>query len=542
MKSRIGKNIDSRSRRRFLFNTAIFKTLLKDKSNEDRKILSRLVYFQGSSFLSAVPIKELEESKVWPLQILDGSTTGGETFTVKHKFRFGMPKEFGEVFQETKGNVITMDCCCNGCGCRFADGNSLIQHCQQTGHEPAYAMLDDETKIPDLSVFLEYVNIVLSQALTETDLAKWGRDFIDPKSFFEYKDREGRALATVFKAYNCAFGVSRPLGPTKAFLTLTVDLKSKVMRGRSVLDEIYAGRNPGSYRLNEAQERSERDKWIGQIVIYKGDYKTYSIVDLRFDHSAETLPVEGLIMHGKPCTHARYFRDRKNISLSYPDAKPMVEVLGRRNESIYFPAEVVFGEELDARVKEQLPRIASYRPDQRNDAVDKIMARLSIIDDSTICEDILTQLNPRGKHKQKAGGLLATCGITLRRDKQDTSKAGVIKAKAILMSIPQLMAAGVPVPERCKNNWAPCLNDARYNTETNDTSITLNAVVFYNDTLEGCRMEVYKKIRNFVNGFGAKFRLGDQPQMVKVASERSHGECFFLFVRDFVHLWILTLL
>ena len=70
------------------------------------------------------------------------------------------------------------------------------------------------------------------------------------------------------------------------------------------------------------------------------------------------------MINGKPCSHAQYFKDRKNINLQYPNARPMVEVLGRRKQNIFLPAELICGNELDRRVKEMLPTIASYTPEE----------------------------------------------------------------------------------------------------------------------------------------------------------------------------------
>ena len=522
-----GKNIDDKSRQNFLFRTALFDTLLKERPKADRRSLGRLIHFQGSSFYSSSRIKELEENTVWPLQLLDGSNTHGDTFAIKQRFFFGKSKEFDEVFQESKGLSITMDCCCNTCAKTFADGPTLINHCHQTGHEPAYDMKDDTMQYPDRSVFEEYVNLVLNQALLETNLIKWGRDFIDPNvPSKEARDRDGRSLATVFQAYKCNFGIHRRKGPTTATLTLTVDLKSKVMRSRSVLDEIFAARAIGSHLSTDDQNYHKR-RWIGQTVIYKCDYKTYTIQNLDFEHSAETLPVPGLMLDGRPCTHARYFSDRKNTRLVYPRATPMIEVLGRRNETIFLPAELVFGEELDVRVKEMLPQIASYKPEERNDAVDKIFSQLIIADDPNPAS-ITEHLRPRGKYGEKAGGLLEACGITLCRNKDDASKAKVINAPCVHMSVPQLLARGIEVPKKFKQGWANCLSGAKYNTNANGPVTTLNAVVFYNDSLEktkkGTTIEVYRKIKNFVNDLGAKFRLAENPQLREVKSDSSHSK------------------
>lgn len=64
--------------------------------------------------------------------------------------------------------------------------------------------------------------------------------------------------------------------------------------------------------------------------------------------------------------------DRKQVRLDYPDVPPMITVIGRRKQPIYLPAELVMGNELEPRVREMLPQIASFSPKTRFDAVQKI--------------------------------------------------------------------------------------------------------------------------------------------------------------------------
>ena len=99
-------------------------------------------------------------------------------------------------------------------------------------------------------------------------------------------------------------------------------------------------------------------------------------MDLHFDQSAATLPIEGLVINGKKVSHAEYFKTRKNIVLQYPNARPMIECLGRRKQTIFLPAELVCGDELDRRVKEMLPSIASYTPEKRNESIEEIKGYL----------------------------------------------------------------------------------------------------------------------------------------------------------------------
>ena len=80
-KDRNNKPIDSLSRRGALFNQAIWKTLLKDKSKKEKEDLERVVFFSGSYFYSARPIEGLEATNL-PLEILDGSDSDGDRYVI----------------------------------------------------------------------------------------------------------------------------------------------------------------------------------------------------------------------------------------------------------------------------------------------------------------------------------------------------------------------------------------------------------------------------------------------------------------------------
>jgi hypothetical protein len=292
-------------------------------------------------------------------------------------------------------------------------------------------------------------------------------------------DRNGNDLGVIiYQAYSAEFGMVRPKGPNKAYLALTVDLRAKLLRSQSLLDVLYEGRDRKTKLSPKEQDQAKR-MWIGETVIYTIDKKTYSVVGFKFDHSAATLPVDGLLIDGKPCSHAQYFKVRKGKALQYPDATPMVEVLGKRKQHIFLPAELICGNELDRRVKELLPTIASYRPHERNEAIDKIKKFLQ----------------PGAQKTRGAGGLLPAIGITMKEDR--------LQAKATVMPVPMLMAAGVQIPkDKCRfvagvftsrvvlcirssiscllacflstaENWGPVLARANFNVESNRYDICL---------------------------------------------------------------------
>jgi hypothetical protein len=354
-----------------------------------------------------------------------------------------------------------------------------------TAEDSAIAGTDIKPNPAQLEVFIAYVNGALQRALGER-LARWGSEFIDPNNMTEPRDRQGNSLGVrVYEAFCCQFGCLRSPDGT-ASLSLTVDLRAKIARTMSVLDHLRGNKDTASYNPSyNDQERAKRE-WIGQVVISMHDKKCYSVTDLIFDQSAESMPVEGLGM-----SHAEYFSKRKNIALKHPDAKPMIAVLGRRNQTIFLPAELVAGNELESRVKQQLPMIASYKPEARNAAIEKIRSYLV----------------PGAQKTKGACGLLPALGIQLHD--------GRLSAKAQVLPLPMMMAAGVQVPKSKGENWAPLLNRANFNVEPKRAN-TLKVILIYNEKLERGAKQVYDKVRDLVNNFNTTYRFSEQPlQLVK---------------------------
>lgn len=61
------------------------------------------------------------------------------------------------------------------------------------------------------------------------------------------------------------------------------------------------------------------------------------VTGLDFENSARTLPIPD-----KKISHLEYFK-QKGVTLQFPDARPMLAVEGRRNQTIYLPPELVAG-------------------------------------------------------------------------------------------------------------------------------------------------------------------------------------------------------
>jgi hypothetical protein len=357
---------------------------------------------------------------------------------------------------------------------------------QETGHKPVYAAsevaADTTGPVPaDYDVFLSYANVALQRALGER-LARWGTEYIDPMNMTEPVDRNGASLGVrVYEAFACQFGIVRPNRGDNPKVGLSVDLRAKIVRTMSVLDHLVGqGQDPNKYNPSFQEQERNRRKWIGETVISMHDKKCYSVTDLLYDHSAASLVVEGLGMN-----HDEYFSKRKNITLKYPNARPMIAVLGRRNNTIHLPAELVAGNELENRVKQQLPMIASHRPEQRNQAIDKIRSYLV----------------PGGKVSKGVGSLLPALGIQL--------SDGRLVAKAQVLPLPMMMAAGIQVPASRGENWAPMLNTANFKIEPRKAN-TFRVVVFYNEKIHGA-IKIYSKIRDLVNSYNAIYRFGEKP-------------------------------
>eukprot|EP00980_Cylindrotheca_fusiformis_P011868 scaffold2818_cov59-Cylindrotheca_fusiformis.AAC.3 len=504
-----GEQMESRHRRKELFDIGFWDNLLKGLPNAEKKDLRRAVYFSGSYFCSGRPIPGLEQEKLPVSLPLGKAGELGETVEIVQLLILGAP-----IAQDA--SLIRAHCYSIGEFHVLSNPSSffiililcvLTSNSRDAGHSPVYVpdSKSPTSPIPStLPVFVSYINGVLQRALSER-LSRWDNEYIVPDSFKKItkKRREKgkvveKVVARVYRAYTAKFGVIKKTsdgGDGKVQLALTVDLRAKVMRTVSVLDDLAGGKpeNKESYEPEEIE--TAKEIWIKQVVICMHDKKCYSVTDLLFDHSPSSLPVEGLGVY-----HSEYFKG-KGVPLKYPHAKPMVAVLGRRNRTIYFPPELVAGNVLELDVKEELPRLASYEPKDRHEAVDKIRSYLI----------------PGAQKTKDAGGLLPALGIQMSNCR--------ISAKATVLPLPMMKAAGVKVPADKKKNWAPILNRANFNVNPGQAN-TLNAVVIYHEALEEAPAKgVFLRIRDFVNKWNATYRLSQEPvRMVRAGESEKHWE------------------
>lgn len=144
--------------------------------------------------------------------------------------------------------------------------------------------------------------------------------------------RTGNSLGvSLYKAYHSEFSLSTTLTNKTPMLTLTTDLRAKLIRTKSILDTLYEGYDPAdSYDFTKSEQQTIRGKWVGSTIISKIDKKCFSVHDIVFDHSPASLIIGDLGI-----SHAEYFEKRKKQKLQYPHTKPMIAVLGRNKSIIY---------------------------------------------------------------------------------------------------------------------------------------------------------------------------------------------------------------
>merc|ERR1719148_481935 len=245
-------------------------------SEKEVTSLQRVIFFEGSFFFSSRPIPGLENL---PLDLVGSKSSSdsaaselpvmenGDCMIVTNWSAFSAPKMLlsgtNAVAAPTAGTV-SMDRRCADCTKAFVDLNGLKTHCSTTGHQPQ--MEQTGLKPSNLEVFTSFCNCALQRAMGER-MAKWGREYIDPKSFTEPQDRQGRSMGVrIFRAFSCEFGVHKPHGQNMS-LTLTVDLRAKVIRTRNLLHQICEDKDPNKARFNQRDIQRAQRQFKGEVVI-----------------------------------------------------------------------------------------------------------------------------------------------------------------------------------------------------------------------------------------------------------------------------------
>jgi hypothetical protein len=493
---RKGNPITSKTRCSQLLRIGILDRLWKSMPAPEKESKQRTIFFDGTTyFLSASLVPGIE---TFPMDLLDGTDTDMDRITLLQMQMYVSPVELskGKLAVSSSPNTVSMDFRCADCVKSFTDFQGLKMHCQGTGHKPVTSKTSTESIPAPIGLFSQFANLAIKKAMAER-MARWGPHFIDPKSFVTPRKRNGQDLGVhVFQAYEVEFNVGKTNSDAAAKLLMTVDLKAKVIRTRSLLDILCNDKDPKTYRFSEQEKNAAKRKWVGQGVISKLDKSTYWVHDIVFDHSPDSLPVGDLGM-----SHTVYFRDRKKHTLQYPSAKPMLAVLGRNKSIIHLPPEIVCANDLDEEVKMQLPQIASFNPDVRSGAI----------------ETIKKFLIPGAQSSKNAGGLLPALGIVLDDQR--------LKVPAEVMAIPVLVSHGMrlSIPAG-KNQWTPQLARANFDVDPKK-ALVFSAVVIYHKSIGW--EQPYKTIASMVNNHKAIFRFPDRPVKVICAEndKERHWGC-----------------
>lgn len=201
-----GNSIDSFGRRAQLFDMGLWNDRYKNMPAKEKDSLKRVVFFKGSFFYSSRPISGFEQQNL-PATLVDGQESEGDVLRVINVRCFTLPSEMTSGSVTSTGTGALVDRRCSNCTRAFVDFDALLAHCEMSGHSPVFE-LDDNNETPRQAspgVFLGYCNVALVQAMSER-MARWGRDFVDPKSFREPQDRNGRSHGIrVVSTYYCSF-------------------------------------------------------------------------------------------------------------------------------------------------------------------------------------------------------------------------------------------------------------------------------------------------------------------------------------------------
>ena len=125
-----GEQIDSRHRRKFLFDEGFWDVMNAELSPKEKEDLRRVLFFQGSFFFSARKLQGLEPEKL-PFQLpVPSEKAEGDSITVVQVIHYVTPLEFAEkgVDMSSKEGQVSFDKRCADCLKCFKDVGGLLQH------------------------------------------------------------------------------------------------------------------------------------------------------------------------------------------------------------------------------------------------------------------------------------------------------------------------------------------------------------------------------------------------------------------------------
>mmetsp|Transcript_10674 Transcript_10674/g.23735 ORF Transcript_10674/g.23735 Transcript_10674/m.23735 type:complete len:274 (+) Transcript_10674:1989-2810(+) len=107
----------------------------------------------------------------------------------------------------------------------------------------------------------------------------------------------------------------------------------------------------------------------------------------------------------------------------------------------------------------------SSKPISRNSRVTLLYPQPEVR--STAIDQVRKFLMPGGQGKKKTGALLPALGVQLENSRMTVA--------AKVMSVPSLITAGVAIPERFSENWAPQIGKSKFSIHPNQANVSVLA-------------------------------------------------------------------
>jgi len=205
-----GGMIESRRRKAELFNFGLFdehQGLLarKGMSPKDIEDFRRNTFFEGSFVYTSRPIPFIKDL---PFSLVGNKVPGsdaplsdnGDKMTITSRNAFSAPETLVANPLKSSADGIVVDLRCADCTQAFKSKEAMFSHCESNGHKPVMD-LDEALKPASTEQFIGFCNVALQRAMGER-MARWGREYIDPKNWTEPTDRNGRSMGVrIFRAF-----------------------------------------------------------------------------------------------------------------------------------------------------------------------------------------------------------------------------------------------------------------------------------------------------------------------------------------------------
>ena len=166
----------------------------------------RVTFFEGSFCYTTRPlpfVKDIPFSLVGNKIPENGAPQieNGDLMTLTSLQIYHAPEQINENPLKSSADGIVVDLRCSQCTQAFKTKDATIAHCQNTGHTPQMDLDGEGSKPASSEQFIGFCNVVLQRAMGER-MARWGREYIDPKNWTEPTDRNGRSMGVrIFRAF-----------------------------------------------------------------------------------------------------------------------------------------------------------------------------------------------------------------------------------------------------------------------------------------------------------------------------------------------------